>query len=168
MELKQINNKLTSVIKKYKYAILVLLIGLLLMNFPTTKPKNTRKISSENQPVITASDEERLQEILGQISGVGRVEVMLTQASGAENIYQTDENRSKSDSSDSVNGETVIITDADRNETPLIRKTLSPSYLGAIIVCQGADKPEVRLFVVEAVSKITGLRSDCICVVKMK
>ena len=41
-------------------------------------------------------------------------------------------------------------------------------FLGAVVVCQGADDPQVRLQVIDAVSKATGLRSNCIAVLKMK
>jgi len=40
--------------------------------------------------------------------------------------------------------------------------------MGAVIVCQGADDPQVRLSIVDAVSKVTGLGSDKISVLKMK
>ena len=39
---------------------------------------------------------------------------------------------------------------------------------GAVIVCQGADDPEVRLNVTNAVAAYTGLGSDKITVMKMK
>jgi hypothetical protein len=40
--------------------------------------------------------------------------------------------------------------------------------MGAVIVCQGADKPVVRLAIVEAVADATGLSTDTITVLKMK
>ena len=45
---------------------------------------------------------------------------------------------------------------------------LSPTYLGAVIVCQGGDSPTVKLAIVEAVSNATGLSADKITVLKMK
>jgi hypothetical protein len=41
-------------------------------------------------------------------------------------------------------------------------------YQGAVVLCQGAADAAVRLAVVEAVSKATGLGADKICVLKMK
>jgi hypothetical protein len=40
--------------------------------------------------------------------------------------------------------------------------------MGAIVVCQGADSPSVKLAITQAVAKITGLGTDEICVLKMK
>ena len=63
---------------------------------------------------------------------------------------------------------TVIITDSQRSESGLIRQVNPAAYKGAIVVCQGADSPSVRLAVTQAVSKITGLGTDSICVLKMQ
>ena len=40
--------------------------------------------------------------ILGQIAGVGKVKVLITEANGAETVYQTDENRSVSQDSENL------------------------------------------------------------------
>ena len=54
------------------------------------------------------------------------------------------------------------------SDTPLIRQTVFGQYRGALIVCQGADAPSVRLKLVNAVAGLTGLPSDKITVIKMK
>ncbi len=110
----------------------------------------------------------RLAEILSKIDGAGRVEVMLTTAFGEETIYQTDNTTDQSNESVSQNIETVIVNNSNREEYGLVRQVNPPSYLGAIVVCQGGDRPAVQLAIVEAVSKITGLSSDKISVLKMK
>lgn len=168
MEIKKISMKLTEVLKKYRYAIVIVVIGILLMSI---SPKSEKRSSSNENPIMTEttdSMEERMAEILEHIEGVGKVKVMLTESSGAENVYQTDDEYNISDTDRTEHKDTVIITDSDRNESALIKKTYPPKYLGAIIVCQGADSPTVRLALVDAVSKITGLGSDSISVLKMK
>lgn len=168
MEIKEISTKILDFIKKYRYAVLVLVIGMVLMNIPTGRSqKSTGKKIESTQP-SPESAEDRLTQILHQIEGVGEVEVMLTEASGSENIYQTDEDLSGTSPNLPEKTQTVILKDSDRNEIPLIRKTISAKYLGAIVVCQGADDPAVRLALVDAVCKITGLGSDCVSIVKMK
>lgn len=44
----------------------------------------------------------------------------------------------------------------------------APTYQGAIVVCQGADDPGVKLALVQAVASVTGLGTDQITVVKMR
>ena len=67
-----------------------------------------------------------------------------------------------------IRKETVILTDSERNQQPLVQQVLPPQYLGAVIVCQGAENAAVRLAVVEAVRNATGLGADKISVLKMK
>lgn len=153
--------------QKYRYALLVLLIGLGLMLLPGLEKSAD---SSNSQPVQQVKSEDishRLEEILSQIQGAGKVQVMLTVAQGEKIMYQTDEDLASGDSGTS-RWDTVIITGADRAQSGLIQQVIPPVYRGAIIVCQGAQNASVRLAIVEAVSNITGLGADKISVVKMK
>ena len=93
---------------------------------------------------------------------------MLTESMGEEIHYQTDEDQTVSADSDSCRSDTVIVTGEDRGQSGLIRKVNPPTYRGAIVVCQGADRAAVRLAIVEAVSAVTGLGADRISVLKMK
>jgi stage III sporulation protein AG len=105
-----------------------------------------------------------MEQILSRIQGAGTVKVLLSESRGKKVVYQTDQ----SGSGDNLRIETVIITDADRRQEGLRQTVLAPSYQGAIVVCQGADRAEVRLAIVEAVSDLTGLGADKISVLKMK
>ena len=109
-----------------------------------------------------------MSQLLSNVEGAGQVEVMLTIASGEEVIYQIDENRSIADSSNNNNSHTVTVTNSDRDQEGLVKQVNPATYKGAIILCQGANDPTVRLQIVEAVSKITGLGANCISVLKMK
>ena len=64
--------------------------------------------------------------------------------------------------------DTIIISDSDRNETGLLRKVIYPKFSGAIVVCDGGDDANIKLLIVDAVSKMTGLGADKIAVLKMK
>ena len=94
------------------------------------------------------------------MEGAGRVKVLLTEASGKETIYQTDTTASGED--------TVILTDSSRNQLGMVSRIDSPIYLGAVVVCQGADRPPVKLAITQAVANATGLSYDRISILKMK
>ncbi len=161
MEIKSVLEKISSILGKFRYAILILVIGLALMLIPGNQPKP----QSDPLPVqiaSEASDEEKLEEILTYIKGAGRVEVLIRYASGERTIYQTDTD------SNMQRSDTVTVTDADRNQTGLVAQTLPPEFQGVIIVCQGAGDPSVRLAIVDAVSKYTGLGANQISVLEMK
>lgn len=153
--------------QKYRYALLVVLIGLGLMLLPGLENKTDTSVSQPSQAVKSEDISHRLEEILSQIQGAGKVQVMLTVAQGEKIMYQTDEDLASGDSGTS-RWDTVIITGADRAQSGLIQQVIPPVYRGAIIVCQGAQNASVRLAIVEAVSNITGLGADKISVVKMK
>lgn len=147
---------------KYKYPILVVLVGLGLMLLPEKSA-----VEASPQPVETIQAENletRLTAILSQIEGVGQVRVLLTEETGREYVYQTDSQTDAERHSE----DTVLVEDASRTETGLIRLTLEPKYRGAVILCQGADSPSVRLAIVEAVRCVTGLGADRISVLNMK
>lgn len=167
MEINLISKKWIDWFKKYKYAILLMIIGIVLMCLPGKK--DDQEVHMETIPKVQeVSIEAKLETILSQLQGAGRVKVMLTVAQGERTVYQYDEDFDQTDTSSSIRKETVIITDENRNEQALISQKIPPVYLGAVILCQGADNASVKLAVVEAVSKITGLGSDKICVLKMK
>ena len=159
--------KITEFIKKYKYVVLVLFIGLGLMMLPGKEiHKESAIVQTEMIKETTINDQ--LAEILSKIEGAGTVKVLLTIRAGEETLYQTNEEITISDASNSTKITTVMVTTSNRDESGLIRQINPPQYLGAVIVCQGGDSPTVRLAIVDAVSKVTGLSSDRISVLKMK
>ena len=128
-------------------------------------------IISPSAPAASAAAVEKetslakeLEEILSCIQGAGKVQVMLTVAKGEEIIYQTDGSTAESGGRQ----DTVVITDENRTQSGLVQQSIPPTYRGAIVVCQGADSPAVCLAVKEAVSKVTGLDTSQISVLKMK
>ncbi len=167
MDGKQILEPIADFVKKYKYVIIIVIAGIALMMLPSGTNKD--EVKTEQAAVSTQKTmEQRLTEALSQIRGAGRVQVMLTESAGAETIYKTDENISSGADSSSSQKDTVTVTDKDRAESGLITQVIPPQYLGALIVCQGADDPTVRLAITEAVASLTGLRTDRITIVRMK
>ena len=169
MELLKWNGNIKSWIRKYKYAMVVLLIGILLMMIPNhqTIPEDKTEIETKN--MIQNQDlAYELSELLGSIQGAGRVKVMLTISEGESTLYQTDSTYSQSGTGTNSKTETILITDSNRNQTGLIHQKNPPIYRGAVVLSQGAENPTVRLAIVEAVSKATGLGADKIAVLKMK
>lgn len=169
MDLKNLTKKIPELLKKYRYIFLVMVIGLVLMLLPIGNHTPCAE-NSDSVTVIHAQKDigKELEAILSQIYGAGNVRVMLTVAQGEHTVYQYDEDITVSDNSNTSRRETITITDADRNQTGLIRQINPPVYQGAIIICQGADSPSVRLAILDAVSKATGLGADKISIVKMK
>lgn len=163
MELKFRAKDLTKWLERYKCLVLVVLLGVALMLIPQGSSEQTQVVPQETARETDISVQ--LAEILAQVKGAGKVEVMLTLASGEQTIYQTDDTLG-----DTGTGrqDTVIVTDQDRGQSGLVQQVNAAKYRGAIVVCQGADSPAVRLALIDAVSKVTGLDSSRISVLKMK
>lgn len=168
MERKHIAEKAKQFLSKYKFVGIVLAVGILLMLLPSasSQPSPQSPQPQSTQDVQTLAQE--LEAMLSQVRGAGKVRVMLNIIRGEQTVYQTDKDTSISETNQSDRTQTVTLTDSGRNQTGLIQQVNPPQYLGALIVCQGADDASVRLAIVEAVSKITGLGANQISVLKMK
>lgn len=168
MEIKHFLNKIANVIQKYRYGILVLFLGIALMTIPGKDTEDKRAEPLVEQQVPIVSVESKLSDILSTVAGAGKTTVFLTEAAGEEMIYQTDDQiRSDSETAETKT-ETITVTDRNKDTTGLVRQVIPAQYLGAIVVCQGAENPAVKLAIVDAVSKVTGLGADRISVLKMK
>ena len=157
-------------IGKYKYALLVLLIGIALALIPTGGKKQTAAAAADTrQAELSQLDDTRqaLRALLRQVEGAGEVDVLLSYSAGAEQVYQTDRESSRS-GEDTQTKTAAVLQQNGSERTPVVRKTLYPVYQGAVVVCEGADRAAVRLAIVEAVASLTGLGSDKISVIKMK
>ena len=157
---------------KYKYAILVALIGAGLLLWPSGEgilPGKTASSGSETAAVRELQSE--METILGSMSGVGQVRVMLTvDSDGERQLAQNTELRYSGETaapSDYSRRSEAVLTDAGSGgDEAIIVRTLYPTYRGALVVCQGGDRAEVQLAVTQAVSSLTGLTADRITVAK--
>ena len=165
MEATAPKQRINALFSKYKYPILVALVGLGLMLLPSEQEPTE---PAEPPRAVECSLEEKLEALLGRIEGAGQVSVLLTEKEGSQTLYQTDSQTDADESGSRRTDDTVLIEDENRTESGLVRQTLSPVYRGAVILCQGADDPSVKLAVVEAVRCVTGLGADQISVQKMK
>ena len=167
MDVNAIKNKALEGIRKHKYALVVAAIGILLICSPFG---SNDEAETQQQTQVSLSEvdtmEQRLEDILCRIEGAGKVQVMLTVATSEKTVYQEDTDLSGG-GADTSRYDTVIIQDAQGNEIGLIQQVIGAKYQGAIIVCQGAASPAVKLAIVEAVSRATGLGADQISVLKM-
>ena len=168
MERLKLSEKATEFLKKYRYVILVILLGIVLMSIPSRRDDSHEPLPAASSSLETESLEQRLEAVLAQIEGAGKVRVLLTEQTGESIVYQTNRDSSHTSDAESLRSDTVIVSGSDRSEQGLIRQVNPPVYLGAIVVCQGADRATVRLAVVQAVSNATGLGADKISVLKMK
>lgn len=155
---------------KYKPVLLILLVGIILMLLPvgSREQKQETAVQPSEKTEQTVSLQDRLSAFLSQMAGAGKVQVLLTEAAGEQTVYQSDKDTSTNDNSQTDRSDTVILTGSTRNQEGLICQVNPPTYLGAVVLCQGADQPSVRLAITEAVANATGLGYHKITILKMK
>lgn len=163
-------------LKKFRYPLLILLVGMVLMLIPFESGEEEQPVQAP--PIQQTVDyktqtEQQLEKLLEQVEGAGRVTVMLSMKSGAQTIYQVDTTTNSQTTGDGtvINGaqqSTVILSRDDVGEEAAVVKTIYPLFLGAVVVCQGADDPVVELRILRIVESVTGLGSERITIAKMK
>ena len=176
----EISGKLAGLFKRYKYVLLVLAVGIVLLVWPngggpaSDTPRNTAEAAYETFAVDQL--EARLADALSSIKGVGRTRVVLTLKTDMEVLLSKDVSENQHREMDNGNlksydyqtdSKTVLQNGSDGND-PVVVGRLYPQFMGALIVCEGAGDKAVQLRVVEAVSALTGLGADKITVAAMQ
>ena len=140
-------------------ALAVLTVGCLLLLIPTGAKADTQREEKTKEPFDLERFEERLEEALSRIEGAGETKVVLSLDSGERQVLAQD--REQTNSGASV--QTVTVGGgSERSVVPV--QTMAPGFRGALVVSPGAGDAAVRLALTRAVSVLTGLGSDCICV----
>ncbi|WP_317890218.1 stage III sporulation protein AG [Paenibacillus sabuli] len=109
--------------------------------------------------------EERLEEMLAKIVGVGAVDVMITVESTEETIIERNVNQSQqtTEETDRDGGKRriasytkdgqVVLYELDGQQTPIVTKRINPTIRGILIVARGAEHPTVKKLILDAVQK---------------
>ena len=159
--------KLRDIFRKYRAVGLVLLAGLLLLLLPTGKSSGQERQTSDDTQLYSLEEtEQRMAQLLGRMSGVGRVQVMLTLKNGPELELAEDADDTDRDGELRRQREPVTLNRGSGYQDVVVTRETYPVYLGAVVVCQGAGSGGVRLAVTEAVAALTGLPADRITVVQ--
>lgn len=159
--------KLRDIFRKYRAVGLVLLAGLLLLLLPTGKSSGQER----RRATIPSSIRWRRRSgawpsWLGRMSGVGRVQVMLSLKTGPTLQLAQDMDLEQEEGSLRQRSQPVTVNRGSGWQEALVTRQDYPVYQGAVVVCQGAGSSAVRLAVTEAVAALTGLSTEKITVVQ--
>lgn len=141
--------------------VIILIIGIVFMTVLSDKPQ--QKSSSVNDNVQL--QEEKLESILSEISGAGKVEVMITYYGSSEKdiAYETKTSTSGSDKNSSGSEDKKAVISGGE---PVVVQEKYPRVKGVIVVAQGADSFEVKRALTDAVTAATGAAACNVCVYK--
>ena len=167
-----LGKKLRDVTDRYKYCLLVILIGFLLLALPGQKNRNPTDVSAASGSGQNAFDlkkmEEKLEHVLSKIEGAGKVTVVLTVKTGTRQVLAEDGEIIQKSSDMERSSSTVVLSKGSGSQEVVSVQEIFPQFQGALVVCAGGNSPAVKLKLVEAVSALTGLGSDKISICKGK
>ncbi|MGM9661991.1 MAG: stage III sporulation protein AG [Oscillospiraceae bacterium] len=157
-------------VKRYRYALLVLALGVLLLLLPSGGSGGSAAETAESGAL---SEEQWLRQVqqeladtLSRIEGAGELTLMLSVEMGRQNQLARDTEQTLRDDEQSRSSETVILSKGSGQEEVVVTCSGYPVFRGAVVVCEGGGDPSVRLAVTQAVTALTGLSSDKISVIK--
>ena len=146
----------------------------------TTQSSQINQSSNNNQSGTTSNNlEQRLEEILSNINGVGNVKVFINYSESSETVAMYNENSKTSVTEETdTSGEVRKVEETDSqkeivyqedsgNKTPIVQKTIEPKIEGAIITAKGASDINIKTSIIQAVEAATGLATHKIQVFEM-
>lgn len=162
--------RLAEALKAKKALLLLLLAGLVILMLPTGGGGKEQAQPEASGERTGAPDglEARLEELLSQIDGAGRVRVLLTLRDDGERVLARD-TRSTQEAGGRTESESSAVTvsgGSGRTEEVEVSYRY-PVYLGAVVCAEGAGSAQIRLELTEAVKAATGLGAEAIKIVKM-
>lgn len=196
----EVNNKrkIENLIFFLVLLIITVVIINIILNDKKTKTKQENDISTkqlattqieanieENMPTnistINTGDEleQKLENILSKIQGVGKVEVFINYSESSEIIAMYNENSkvSTTEEADTSGGtrkiqetdsqKDIIYKEEGGEKIPITQKILQPKVEGAIITAKGASDVNIKTNIIQAVEAVTGLATHKIQVFEM-
>lgn len=187
------NNK--KKIENLVFLVITLIITIVIINYVWNGNKNSNKTitnstgkqlaytqgnQNTNQNVTNSSNlEERLEDILKNISGVGNVKVFINYSESSETVAMYNENSKTSvtEETDTSGGvrkvettdsqKEIVYQEDNGDKVPIIQKTVEPKIEGAIITAKGASNINIKTSIIQAVEAATGLATHKIQVFEM-
>lgn len=167
--------------------IIILIVTVLIINSMWSDEKEEIEDNSTDASKVLAQTttsqqdnlEEKLEDILESINGVGKVKVLIKYSESSTVVAMYNETISESttkendgdggskDVKEIENKKEIVYTDEDGTNKPVTEKVVMPVIEGAIITAQGAGNANVKASIVSAVEAVTGLAVHKIQVFEM-
>ena len=185
-------------IENLVFLVIILIITVVIINYVWSGDKSSNKkvtnstgkqlATTNNNQTLASSQynntesislEEKLEDILSKIEGVGSVKVFINYSESSETVAMYNENSkmSTTEETDKSGGtrkveqtdsqKEVIYQEQNGTKTPIVQKTVEPKIEGAIITAKGAGDINVKTSIIQAVEAVTGLATHKIQVFTM-
>lgn len=163
-------NKIKSLKHKERYIVIACVLGVALILLSELVPSGNSSTKKADDGVdyqeYIVSLEEKTQDIISSIEGVGKCKVMITLCETDESFYAANIEENTDSGHISKKNEYVFYED-NNNDSPVLIKQTFPKVMGVAVVCQGGDNAFVKERVISAVSSLFGISSAKISVSKI-
>lgn len=187
------NNK--KKIENMVFLVILLIVTVVIINYIWSGNKNSNKTitnsagkqlastqntqTQEQNTTVNNNLEQRLESILSNINGVGKVKVFVNYSESKETVAMYNENSKTSvtEETDTSGGvrkvestdsqKEIVYQESDGDKTPIVQKIVEPKIEGAIITAEGASNINVKTNIIQAVEAVTGLATHKIQVFEM-
>lgn len=138
-----------------------------------------KQLATTNESKEKEDLEEKLENILSKIEGVGNVKVVITYSESSEVIamYNEDNKDSTIEETDSGGGKRitkendtkkqVIFEEENGSKVPMTQKVITPKIEGAVVTAVGANNALIKNNIIQAVEALTGIATHKIQVFEM-
>ena len=168
------------------FIIILIITVLIINNMWSSDNKEDEKENETDTKVLAQAEstnqdnlEQKLENILSTINGVGDVNVLIKYSESSTVIAMYNETSSESNTEENTGDggskniteteskKEIVYTDEDGKNVPITEKVVMPVVEGAIITAQGAGNANVKASIVSAVEAVTGLAVHKIQVFEM-
>lgn len=184
-------------LQKDQYLIIIL-VGILLcvIAIPTNKKESKSDLSNTKDDIVddhmslddtdiqvdyVGSWEDKLEDALGYVEGVGKVRVLITLHNSEQKIVEKDgpEEHSETTETDAAGGNrtigesrieksTIYTVDAQGGNVPYVVMTIPPVVEGVVVIAQMADRENIQEDIIQAIQVLFDIEANKIKIVKMK
>lgn len=167
---KALSDNLSSIAKKLKedkktaLIIFAAIVGMLLILFSGTENEPETEKVKDNPTAELQECEEKLEKLLSDVKGAGRVRVMITYETSDENVFAYNKEESFRENEHNFSSDYILVKN-NGNETGLKLKTVYPNVKGVAVVCDGAADPITKEQIISVISALFDISTKNISVV---
>ena len=154
--------------------LVLLIIVIIVINATFAEEnENVSEVTSNIMKVTNDNDslENKLENILSSIKGVGKVNVMVSYTNSTEKVplYDTKETTTITEETDNQGGErkteeinreyTIVYEEGGSSKTAIVKQSIMPEIIGVIVTAEGAENNLVKENIINAVVAVTNIPS---------
>lgn len=153
--LNKLKGRQRQIVAVFLTGLLLLVISLPVKENPDGEDRGTAEQKEVKEDAYEEELENKLEQALGEMEGVGDVEVMMTFSASSEKVVEKDEKS------------TVYERPASGGETPYIVREVFAKPSGILVVAEGGGNPVTDKNIREAVQALFGIEAHKIKIMKM-